>query len=60
METTIFLGGLVMGLVIGWFILALLTFAIIKRRKRTAGKFPSRLNAKHIPFILVTLMLFGN
>lgn len=34
MVTIVFLGGLVTGLIIGWFGLAFLTFAIIKRRKK--------------------------
>ena len=34
MVTIVFLGGLVTGLVIGWFGLSFLTFALIKRRKK--------------------------
>ena len=56
MATISFLGGLVIGCLIGWFGLALLTLVTIKRRKRAAAKPLS--HANDIPYTLVTLMIF--
>lgn len=56
MATICFLGGLVIGLLIGWFGLALLTFVTIKRRKRS-GATPQS-HANDIPYTLVSLMIF--
>ena len=56
MATISFLGGLVIGFLIGWFGLALLTFVIIKKRKRAAAK--SLSHANDTPYTLVTLMVF--
>ncbi len=42
MVILVFVGGLVTGMVIGWFCLALLSYGIIKRRKRHLAELRSR------------------
>jgi hypothetical protein len=56
MATISFLGGLIIGLLVGWFGLVLLTFLTIRRRKRSAAK--PRNHANDIPYTLVTLTFF--
>ncbi len=56
MAIMFFFVGLLTGLVIGWLILAFMTFVTIKRRKKSAAKPPNHTN--DTPYTLVTVVLF--